>query len=227
MRRQDVLTIDGKSCTRATGSPRRHHRRGDPRREIAPPTGYRRRPRRTLMKWADERARSRCAPTPTPPSDAMPPATSSAPKASACAAPSTCSSSTATASVRCGEMILAEETTPDRGSAPLARICCRSSARSSSRHLPAMDGLPVTIRLLDPPLHEFLPRRAEDCRAPRRRTGRVERRGGGAHRKTRGDQPDARQPRLPPGHHVPGDLRTQVRAIFEAAAHGAAQRASR
>ena len=25
------------------------------------------------------------------------------------------------------------------------------------RHLPAMDGLPVTIRLLDPPLHEFLP----------------------------------------------------------------------
>ena len=26
----------------------------------------------------------------------------------------------------------------------------------------AMDGLPVTVRLLDPPLHEFLPDRAED-----------------------------------------------------------------
>ena len=26
----------------------------------------------------------------------------------------------------------------------------------------AMNGLPVTIRLLDPPLHEFLPDRAED-----------------------------------------------------------------
>ncbi len=25
----------------------------------------------------------------------------------------------------------------------------------------AMDGLPVTIRLLDPPLHEFLPKREE------------------------------------------------------------------
>ena len=35
--------------------------------------------------------------------------------------------------------------------------CCRCSAATSSEILEAMDGLPVTIRLLDPPLHEFLP----------------------------------------------------------------------
>ena len=29
----------------------------------------------------------------------------------------------------------------------------------------AMDGLPVTVRLLDPPLHEFLPQSEEDIRA--------------------------------------------------------------
>ncbi|HEY9478969.1 MAG TPA: putative PEP-binding protein, partial [Gemmatimonadaceae bacterium] len=44
----------------------------------------------------------------------------------------------------------------------------------------AMDGLPVTIRLLDPPLHEFLPHGAEDIRqlarqldVPREELGRI------------------------------------------------------
>ncbi len=32
-----------------------------------------------------------------------------------------------------------------------------SSARTSKACSAAMEGLPVTIRLLDPPLHEFLP----------------------------------------------------------------------
>ena len=52
----------------------------------------------------------------------------------------------------------------------------RSRARALAQVLPiqrlafeeiftAMDGLPVTIRLLDPPLHEFLPSRAEDVAA--------------------------------------------------------------
>jgi pyruvate,orthophosphate dikinase len=71
----------------------------------------------------------------------------------------------------------------------------------------AMGGLPVTIRLLDPPLHEFVPARrcrpadhgpADACaggqdQAPRRGTARV--------------QPHARPPRLPPGHHLPRDHR--------------------
>ncbi len=60
----------------------------------------------------------------------------------------------------------------------------------------AMAGLPVTIRLLDPPLHEFLP-------AVRR----------GARGDARADQaaarvePDARHARLPARAPVPGDLR--------------------
>ena len=36
----------------------------------------------------------------------------------------------------------------------------------------AMDGLPVTVRLLDPPLHEFLPRTEEDIRAVAESLGR-------------------------------------------------------
>ena len=60
-----------------------------------------------------------------------------------------------------------------------------------------MDGLPVTIRLLDSPLHEFLPalEDATDDRAARARARapRVE--------------PDARLPRVPPRPLLPGDLR--------------------
>ena len=71
----------------------------------------------------------------------------------------------------------------------------------------AMDGLPVTIRLLDPPLHEFLPHDAKsqadmakelgvsaaEVKAPRRAAAR--------------DEPDARPPRLPPGRHLSGNPR--------------------
>ncbi|HIE52267.1 MAG TPA: pyruvate, phosphate dikinase, partial [Armatimonadetes bacterium] len=39
--------------------------------------------------------------------------------------------------------------------------------------LEAMDGLPVTIRLLDPPLHEFLPQNEEDARKVAIRVGRL------------------------------------------------------
>ncbi len=73
----------------------------------------------------------------------------------------------------------------------------------------AMDGLPVTIRLLDPPLHEFLPherrarspswRKRAGHHAPRRSTASVESAARG--------QPDARPPRLPPRHHLPRDHR--------------------
>ena len=50
----------------------------------------------------------------------------------------------------------------------------------------AMAGLPVTIRLLDPPLHEFLPARRGDRRAHAR-----------PHPRAAGDEPDARHARLP------------------------------
>ena len=64
-------------------------------------------------------------------------------------------------------------------------------------------GLPVTIRLLDPPLHEFLPDRAELMLEIERLTqdrgvGASRRRGASCDReRARGDQPDARNPRLP------------------------------
>ena len=41
--------------------------------------------------------------------------------------------------------------------APRSPSCCRCSARTSSSSSASWRGLPVTIRLLDPPLHEFLP----------------------------------------------------------------------
>jgi pyruvate, orthophosphate dikinase len=52
------------------------------------------------------------------------------------------------------EMILAD--TPDDEAAALEKL--RAAQRSDFVEiLEAMDGLPVTVRLLDPPLHEFLP----------------------------------------------------------------------
>ena len=61
----------------------------------------------------------------------------------------------------------------------------------------AMAGLPVTIRLLDPPLHEFL---------PPARGGGVARDGPADPCPPRGE-PDARNSRLPPRASLPGDLR--------------------
>ena len=61
----------------------------------------------------------------------------------------------------------------------------------------AMAGLPVTIRLLDPPLHEFLPlARGGDRRAH-----------AGADQGAARGEPDARDARLPPRPAVAGDLR--------------------
>ena len=54
------------------------------------------------------------------------------------------------------EMILAEDLEADRRKA-LARSSSPSSGSDFVGIFKAMDGLPVTIRLLDPPLHEFLP----------------------------------------------------------------------
>ena len=74
----------------------------------------------------------------------------------------------------------------------------------------AMDGLPVIVRLLDPPLHEFL----ESPRALEVEIARLEATGGdadviaekraahGADRRHGRGQPDAGPARLPPGHRV-------------------------
>jgi pyruvate,orthophosphate dikinase len=105
----------------------------------------------------------------------------------------------------------------------------RARARALSQVLPiqraafeeifdAMDGLPVTIRLLDPPLHEFLPEKAEDVASVAQDLGvRTE------VLSERLRQLHESNPML--GHRgcrigvtTPDIYKTQVRAIFEAAA---------
>ena len=70
-------------------------------------------------------------------------------------------------------MILAD----DEPSAPrrARRSCCRSSRSDFEGLFEAMAGLPVTIRLLDPPLHEFLPAPAPSSRRGRARADRARR----------------------------------------------------
>jgi pyruvate,orthophosphate dikinase len=85
-----------------------------------------------------------------------------------------------------------------------------------------MDGLPVTIRLLDPPLHEFLPHSEEDVEAVAKATGlsaeKLLRR---AHElKEANPMLGLRGCRL--GVTFPEIYEMQVRAIFEAACEGKA-----
>ena len=79
-----------------------------------------------------------------------------APRASGCAAPSTCSSATA----GCSSSGSSSPTTTGERDAALAALL-PLQREDFDGLLEAMDGLPTTIRLLDPPLHEFLPDRAE------------------------------------------------------------------
>ena len=73
----------------------------------------------------------------------------------------------------------------------------------------AMKGRPVTIRLLDPPLHEFLPSTTCTSSRPGRKLAKswASRRKTIARRVRRAArvQPDARPPRLPAGHRLSGD----------------------
>ena len=86
--------------------------------------------------------------------------------------------------------------------------------------LEAMDGLPVTIRLLDPPLHEFVPHREDKRQRAGRGARHHARRAGQARRGPARDQPDDGPPRRAPGHHLsrghrdadPRDLRGRRRA---------------
>ena len=78
----------------------------------------------------------------------------------------------------------------------------------------AMDGRPVTIRLLDPPLHEFLPSKSELLveRERLRRSDDAERiaeLGTAAcpRARARRGEPDARHARLPARRPLPGGLR--------------------
>jgi pyruvate,orthophosphate dikinase len=134
---------------------RRRDRRGDGRRRADDRARAVRRLRHADglgRRCAAEGARQR-----RDPADAAPRA-SSAPRASACAAPSTCSS-TPTASRRARDDPGRRREGPPRGAGQAAADAAQPTSPSCSRSWP---GLPVTIRLLDPPLHEFLPHSDEE-----------------------------------------------------------------
>ena len=66
-----------------------------------------------------------------------------------------------------------------------------------------MAGLPCTIRLLDPPLHEFLPHQEAELADVAAALGRRVGRDPPPRRRVEGSQPDAGPSRLPPRHLLP------------------------
>jgi pyruvate,orthophosphate dikinase len=82
----------------------------------------------------------------------------------------------------------------------------------------AMDGLPVTIRLLDPPLHEFLPERPEDIATVAEDLGVRTEVLAERLRQLHESNPMLGHRGCRIGVTAPEIYRTQVRAIFEAAA---------
>ena len=171
---------------------RRRHRTGDRRRRAA--RAARRSTRTSRRSSAGPTTCAACACARTPTRRRTPRRrASSAPRASASAAPSTCSWPTDRLPV-VREMILAAGREARR--AALDRLL-PSSRRDFEGIFEAMAGLPVTIRLLDPPLHEFLPSLEEATSEAMRAPDRAAPRG----------EPDARHARLPARPHLPGDLR--------------------
>ncbi|MEO8813017.1 MAG: pyruvate, phosphate dikinase [Caulobacteraceae bacterium] len=117
------------------------------------------------------------------------------------------------------EMILADDETGRR--AALAKILPMQK-NDFVELLNIMDGLPVTFRLLDPPLHEFLPHNEEDLAAVARATGldaaKLLRRAG----ELRETNPMLGHRGCRLGVSFPEIYEMQVRAIVEAACEVAA-----
>jgi pyruvate,orthophosphate dikinase len=84
-----------------------------------------------------------------------------------------------------------------------------------------MAGLPVTIRLLDPPLHEFLPKTHSRHGGRGQGSRRRRRRNRGAGPQAARVQPDARSSRRAARHLLSEIYEMQARAIFEAVGRGA------
>jgi pyruvate, orthophosphate dikinase len=134
----------------------------------------------------------------------------SAPKASACAAPSTCSSRRP--HLGHPRVHPRRQQGPRKGAGQAAAL----PAQGLRRHLQGHEGLPVTIRLLDPPLHEFVPQ----ARWARKRwpsawaEGRLV---AARVQQAARVQPDAGPSRLPPLDHLSRTVRHADPAIIEAA----------
>ena len=163
----------------------------------------------TVLGWADDVRRLGVRANADTPARRATRRASWARRASACAAPSTCSWPR-TASRRCGAMIMADDAR--RRKDALAELLPLQQEDFEGL-FEAMKGLPVTIRLLDPPLHEFLPD-LPDLAAQVERARiectddleELETPAGDDRADLRGE-PDARHARMPAGDPLPRDLR--------------------
>ena len=103
------------------------------------------------------------------------------------------------------EMILADNADAGRRR---STSCCRCSATTSTASSRRCTGCPVTIRTIDPPLHEFLPKtREQQVDLGGRSSASRRRRTHAARRAAPRVQPDARPRGVPPRHHLSGDHR--------------------
>ena len=189
----DTISIDGSSGEVVLGAAELH--RPEPTPEFD-----------TILSWADERSAGvawGCGPTPTTAPTRPTPAGSGAEGIGLCRTEHMFLRADRLPVVR--RMILAD--TPEEEAAALDELR-RVQHLDFVEILEAMDGLPVTVRLLDPPLHEFLPQ-VEDLdlkAATVGLTAEEERLRRAAHGLGRG-QPDARHPRRAPRRHEAGPLR--------------------
>ncbi|OXE37627.1 MAG: pyruvate, phosphate dikinase [Phenylobacterium zucineum] len=166
----------------------------------------------TLMSWADLSRRLRVRANAETPLDARTARQFGAEGIGLCRTEHMFFDETRIAAVR--EMILADDEAGRRKA--LAKILPMQRA-DFVELFTIMEGLPVTIRLLDPPLHEFLPHTAEDLEAVAKATGldadKLMRRAKELHETN--PMLGHRGCRL--GVSYPEIYEMQVRAIFEAA----------
>ncbi len=141
----------------------------------------------------------------------------SAPKASACSAPSICSTASGAEKplFLLRKMILSSTEAERRKALNELSVFVKRDIKNT---MSAMEGLPVTIRLLDPPLHEFVPqsadKQAELAKALKIKAEDVRKRGEALHESN--PMMGHRGVRL--GVTFPEVTEMQVRAILEAAA---------
>ena len=103
------------------------------------------------------------------------------------------------------EMICADTVEEQRSCACQARCrCSRATLKSSMKR---MEGSPVTIRFLDPPLHEFVPTEEEDIELLAKTLGKTVAADQGDHRRPARVQPDDGSPWLPSGCYLSGNRR--------------------
>jgi pyruvate,orthophosphate dikinase len=166
----------------------------------------------TLMGWADEIRRLKVRTNAETPNDARAAVKFGAEGIGLCRTEHMFFESDRIVAVR--EMILADSA--DGRRTPLARIL-PMQRDDFAQLFRIMRGLPVTIRLLDPPLHEFLPREDGEMREMAEATGLSEREVRARASRLRETNPMLGHRGCRLGVTYPEIYEMQVRAIFEAA----------